>query len=180
MTLARTLALTTVALATAATAAAFAPAANATAAAFAPATAATTAGTATEITASAGTSAKSWGAYYAPRRAAKALGTLTITGEDHATLPTADFVRISGKVYDNTRRSSCGWALFRITYRDGDQLPFRERWVRDCTYGSPTRFSFRQSDVYQIELKVCSEPRASRPSANCRYGGTWKTLYLSK
>lgn len=169
MTLSRTLALATAAIATAATVAAFAPAANA-----------TTAGTTTEITASAGTSAKRWGTYYAPRRAAKALGTLTITGEDHATLPTADTVRISGKVYDNTRRSSCGWALFRITYRDGNQLPFRERWVRDCTFGSPVRFSFRQNDVYQIELKVCSEPRAARPSAKCRYSGTWETLYLSK
>ncbi|GAA3092928.1 hypothetical protein [Nonomuraea salmonea] len=124
--------------------------------------------------------AKSWGTYYAPRRAAKAWGTLTATGEDHADLPTADSVRITGKVYDNTRRSSCGWAVLRITYRSGNELPFRERWVRDCSYGSPKHFSLRYRDVYQVELKVCSEPKAKKPSLTCLYAGTWKTLYLSK
>ncbi|MEV4799687.1 hypothetical protein AB0K18_06685 [Nonomuraea sp. NPDC049421] len=166
MTLPRTLALAAATLATVATAAALAPAAQA---------AATPAET-TEIAAP----AKSWGTYYAPRRAAKAWGTLTATGEDHADLPTADSVRITGKVHDNTRRSSCGWAVFRITYRSGNQLPFRERWVRDCSYGSPKHFSLRYRDVYQVELKVCSEPKAKKPSLTCLYAGTWKTLYLSK
>ncbi|TYB47390.1 hypothetical protein FXF51_58250 [Nonomuraea sp. PA05] len=121
-----------------------------------------------------------WGPYHAPGKAAKAAGTLTATGEDHADLPTADVVRISGKVQDNTRGAACGWAVFRITYRSGNELPNRERWARDCSYGSPKKFSFKHRDVYQVELKVCSEAKAAKPSLTCLYAGTWKTLYLSK
>ncbi|GAA3647268.1 hypothetical protein GCM10022224_007610 [Nonomuraea antimicrobica] len=121
-----------------------------------------------------------WGPYYAPGKAARATGTLTATGEDHEVLPTADVVRISGKVYDNTRGPACGWAVFRITYRSGNNLPFRERWVRDCSYRTAQDFSFKYHDVYQVELKVCTERKAAKPSLNCLYAGTWKTLYLSK
>ncbi|MET7333121.1 hypothetical protein [Nonomuraea sp. NPDC005650] len=122
-----------------------------------------------------------WGPYYAPGRAAHAVGTLTATGEDHADLPTADVVRVSGKVYDHTRRTAtCGWAVFRITYRSGNNLPNRQHAVRDCSYATPKRFSFSYRDVYQVELKVCSEAKSAKPSLVCLYAGTWKTLYLSK
>ncbi|WP_067184912.1 hypothetical protein [Microtetraspora niveoalba] len=123
-----------------------------------------------------------WGPYSAPGGKAKAVGTLQADGEDHADIPTADVVRISGKVYDQTRSSStCGWAVFRITYRDADGgLPFTHRSFRDCSYGTPLPFSFTRRDVYQVELKVCAEGRASKPSLTCLYAGTWKTIYLSK
>lgn len=126
------------------------------------------------------TAPTSWGPYYAPGKAAKTFGTLTATGEDHADLPTADTVRITGKLYDQTRRSSCGWAVFRITYRVGNNLPHRLHSVRDCTYRDAKLYRFTYRDVYQVELKVCSEGKAPRPSLVCQYAGTWKTLYLSK
>ncbi|UBU12654.1 hypothetical protein [Nonomuraea gerenzanensis] len=122
----------------------------------------------------------SWGPYHAPGHAARAAGTLTVRGEDHADLPTADSVRVSGKVQDDTRGAACGWAVFRVTYRSGNELPHREHWARDCSYRTPKRFSFTFSDVYQVELKVCAERKAAKPSLNCLYAGTWKTLYLSK
>ncbi|MFG2077114.1 hypothetical protein [Nonomuraea maritima] len=160
--------LTGLALATAA-ALAFAPAAQA----------ATVTATATsDATSDAATT--TWGPYYAPGKAAKTFGTLTATGEDHADLPTADTVRITGKLYDQTRRSSCGWAVFRITYRVGNNLPHRLHSVRDCTYRDAKLYRFSYRDVYQVELKVCSEGKAPRPSLVCQYAGTWKTLYLSK
>ena len=126
--------------------------------------------------------ASPWGTYYAPGHRAKASGSLSATGEDHADIPTADSVRISGKVTDLARSTArCGLAVFRITYRDDSGgLPFTHHTVRDCSYGSPKRFSFSYDDVYQVELKVCSEGRASQPSLNCLYAGTWKVLYLSK
>ncbi|RCG21897.1 hypothetical protein DQ384_36090 [Sphaerisporangium album] len=147
---------------------------------------AVTAGTATQSTTAQNSpaqsaAAKNWGAYYAPGKRAKALGVLAFTGEDHEVIPTADTVRISGKVYDLSRSSSCGWAVFRITYRDDTgNLPFKHRSILDCSYGSPKSFSFTSHDVYQVELKVCSERKASKPSLNCLYAGSWKTLYLSK
>ncbi|MGW0808747.1 hypothetical protein [Nonomuraea sp. NPDC002799] len=128
------------------------------------------------------TAAAGWGPYYAPHHGAKAVGKLSATGEDHADLPTADVVKISGKVYDQTRKSAtCGWAVFRITYRDTkNNLPFKHRSVRDCSYRTAKRFSFEYHDVYQVELKVCSEGKAAKPSLNCLYAGTWKVLYLAK
>ncbi|MFB4271250.1 hypothetical protein [Nonomuraea sp. GTA35] len=126
------------------------------------------------------TASAPWGPHYAPGQAAKAAGTLTATGEDHADLPTADTVRVSGKVQDNTRGATCGWAVFRITYRSGNDLPNRSHWARDCSYRTPKQFSFTYRDVYQVELKVCAERKAAKPSLNCLYAGTWKTLYLSK
>ncbi|MEW9551039.1 hypothetical protein [Nonomuraea sp. NPDC050783] len=121
-----------------------------------------------------------WGPSYAPGRAAKAAGKLTATGEDHADLPTADVVSVSGTIQDSTRSASCGWAVFRITYRSGSNLPNRNHSVLDCSYRTPKHFSFKYHDVYQVELKVCSGARAAKPSLNCLYAGTWKTLYLSK
>ncbi|MEU4537955.1 hypothetical protein AB0G15_24175 [Streptosporangium sp. NPDC023825] len=123
-----------------------------------------------------------WGTYYAPGRRAKANGSLTVSGEDHADIPAAERGRISGKVYDLTRGPSCGWAVFRLTYRsaDGRNLPFKHRSIVDCSYGTPKPFTFTQRDLYQVELKVCSGAKASKPSLNCLYAGTWKVLYVSK
>ncbi|MEU4835746.1 hypothetical protein [Streptosporangium sp. NPDC023615] len=132
---------------------------------------------------SAGQGTIKWGTYHAPGRRARTHGTLTVSGEDHAVLPVAARGRISGKVYDLTRAtSSCGWAVFRLTYRtaDGKNLPFRHRSVVDCSYATPKSFTFTQHDLYQAELKVCSGPKASKPSLNCLYEGTWKVLYTSK
>jgi hypothetical protein len=146
---------------------------------LAPVAAQAAAGPSDAVTAA--TSASQWGAYYAPGHRAKAAGSLSATGEDHADIPTADTVKISGKVTDLTRKSSsCGWAVFRITYRDGSgNLPFKHRSVIDCSYGTPKYFSFDSHDVYQVELKVCSEGKATKPSLNCLYAGTWKVIYLS-
>lgn len=124
--------------------------------------------------------AASWGPRYAPGKQAKAVGSLTAKGEDHAVLPTADTVKVTGKLYDLAASPKvCGWAVFRITYRDGNQLPFKHRNIRDCTYRSAKRFSFTDRDVYQVELKVCAEGKRAKPSLTCLYAGTWKTLYLS-
>ncbi|MFC4116847.1 hypothetical protein [Nonomuraea zeae] len=130
----------------------------------------------------AGSAAKAWGPYYAPGHAARAAGTLTATGEDHADIPAASVLKVSGKVYDQTRKSAtCGWAVFRITYRDAkNNLPFKHHSVRDCTYRTAKRFSFEHHDVYQVELKVCAGGKTAKPSLTCLYAGTWKTLYLSK
>ncbi|MGW0590388.1 hypothetical protein [Streptosporangium sp. NPDC002607] len=122
-----------------------------------------------------------WGVRYAPGRKAKTHGSLTVTGEDHADIPAAATGRISGKVYDLTKGPSCGWAVFRLTYRTADgNLPFKHHSVVDCSYGTPKSFSFTQRDLYEVELKVCSEAKASKPSLNCLYEGTWKVLYVSK
>ncbi|MFF0310493.1 hypothetical protein ACFYSC_23930 [Streptosporangium sp. NPDC004379] len=141
---------------------------------------------AAQVTAPADTGAAApatvWGPRYSPGRGAKASGSLRATGEDHADIPAAETVRISGRVQDLTRASStCGLAVFRITYRTpGGDLPFTHRTVRDCSYGTPKSFTFDHHDVYQVELKVCSEARSAQPSINCLYAGTWKVLYLSR
>jgi hypothetical protein len=131
---------------------------------------------------SAGETARAWGPYYAPGNRARTAGSLVASGEDHADIPTADTVKISGKLYDQTRRTStCGWAVFRITYKaPGNNLPHKHRSIRDCSYRTPASYSFSYHDVYQVELKVCAEGKGTKPSLNCLYAGTWKTLYLSK
>ncbi|WP_327107186.1 hypothetical protein [Nonomuraea glycinis] len=133
-------------------------------------------------TVSASETARVWGPYYAPGKRAKTVGSLVAVGEDHGDLPTADTVKITGKLYDWTRdRSTCGWAVFRITYKaNGNNLPHKHRSIRDCSYRTAKSYSFTHPDVYQVELKVCAEGRAAKPSLNCLYAGTWKTLYLSK
>ncbi|WP_326642428.1 hypothetical protein OG884_04490 [Streptosporangium sp. NBC_01755] len=122
-----------------------------------------------------------WSTKYAPGRKAKTHGSLTVSGEDHADIPAAATSRISGKVYDLTKGSSCGWAVFRLTYRTaGGNLPFKHHSVVDCSYGTPKSFAFTQRNLYQLELKVCSGAKASKPSVNCLYAGSWKVLYVSK
>ncbi|MEV7965819.1 hypothetical protein AB0O34_07525 [Sphaerisporangium sp. NPDC088356] len=149
--------------------------------AIAPTAAQASTGTSDAATTASSSSFSGWGTYYAPGRRAKAAGSLSATGEDHEDIPTADTVKISGKVSDLTRGSSCGLAVFRITYLDDSgNLPFKHHTVRDCTYGSPKSFSFKYPDVYEVELKVCSEAGSSKPSLNCLYAGTWKVIYLSK
>ncbi len=87
-------------------------------------------------TVSASETARVWGPYYAPGKRAKTVGSLVAVGEDHGDLPTADTVKITGKLYDWTRdRSTCGWAVFRITYKaNGNNLPHKHRSIRDCSY----------------------------------------------
>lgn len=140
------------------------------------------AATAASGTATSEAAARPWGPYHAPGHQAKAAGSLTASGEDHADIPAAGTVTVSGKVHDLARKASvCGWAVFRITYRDSsNNLPFKHRSVRDCSYGTPKPFTFTYHDVYQVELKVCAEGKAAKPSTTCLYAGTWKTLYLSK
>ena len=108
-------------------------------------------------------------------------GVLHITGEDHAILPTADQVRIIGQVSDlATAKRLCGWAVFRISFFKKGQPSHIVRGVYDCTYGTPKRFDLTFRDVYQVELKVCVDPKLKEPSLTCRAAGTWKSLYVSK
>ncbi|GAA4219721.1 hypothetical protein FHR32_000459 [Streptosporangium album] len=122
-----------------------------------------------------------WGPTYSPGRKAKALGSLTASDEDHEDIPAAGTVRISGRLHDLTRKgTACGWAVFRVTYRTPDgNLPFRHRSVSTCSYGTSKPFAFAYHDVYEVELKVCAEPKAAKPSLTCLYAGTWKVLYVS-
>ncbi|MEV4098375.1 hypothetical protein [Streptosporangium saharense] len=125
--------------------------------------------------------ATQWGPYDSAGHRARAAGSLTVSGEDHAVLPVAATARVTGKVHDRTKDASCGWVVFRITYRTADgNLPFKQRGIRNCTYGTPKSFTFTDKNVYEIETKVCSEAKAAKPSLNCVYGGTWKVVYLSK
>ncbi|MBB4916361.1 hypothetical protein [Streptosporangium saharense] len=127
------------------------------------------------------TAATAWGPYDSAGHRARAAGSLTVSGEDHADLPVAAKARVTGKVHDRTKDASCGWVVFRITYRTADgNLPFKQRGIRNCTYGTPKSFTFTDKNVYEIETKVCSEAKAAKPSLNCVYGGTWKVVYLSK
>lgn len=143
---------------------------------------ATTAQAATGHSDTTAAAAAQWGPAYSPGRRAKAVGSLSVSGEDHGDIPAASTARISGNLHDLTRRGpSCGWAVFRITYRTQDgNLPFRHRSISTCSYGAPKSFTFAYHDVYQVELKVCAEPKAARPSLTCLYAGTWKVLYLSR
>ncbi|MEU0520700.1 hypothetical protein [Streptosporangium sp. NPDC006007] len=127
-------------------------------------------------------SATRWGPYDAPGHKARALGSLKVSGEDHRDIPAAATARISGRLHDLTGKgSTCGWAVFRVTYRSPDgNLPFKHHSVRNCSYGTPKPFTFAYHDVYQVELKVCAEGRAAKPSLNCLYAGSWKILYLSR
>lgn len=123
---------------------------------------------------------KSWGPYYAPAGKAKAVGKLKATGEDHAVLPTARTVKVTGKLTDLARPAGiCGWAVFQIAVRKGSNFTFKSKNIRDCSYGTAKAFAFSYHNVYQVELKVCSEPKAAKPSIACLAGGTWKILYTS-
>ncbi|MEV8636335.1 hypothetical protein AB0395_32245 [Streptosporangium sp. NPDC051023] len=127
------------------------------------------------------TAATQWGPYDSPGHGARALGSLAVSGEDHAVIPAAATARISGKLHDLTKNSACGWVVFRITYRtSGGNLPFKHHSIRNCSYGTPKPFAFTDRDVYEVEAKVCSEGKAAKPSLNCIYGGAWKIVYVSK
>ncbi|MCT9934836.1 hypothetical protein N5079_31985 [Planotetraspora sp. A-T 1434] len=146
--------------------------------------AAAQAATGTPDSASAASSAsapKLWGPYYAPAKKAKASGKISVTGLDTSAIPAVGTAYISGKVTDYTKSTAtCGWAVFRITYRKPDgNLPFTHKSYLACGTTKPTSFSFSYKNVYEVELKVCSEGKAAKPSLNCLYAGTWKVLYVS-
>ncbi|MER5325870.1 hypothetical protein [Streptosporangium roseum] len=124
---------------------------------------------------------KLWGPHSAPGKKATAQGRLRAIGIDPDLVQPVGTVQVRGKVTDRTLDDSgCAWAVFRITYRTGDgNLPFTHRSFRDCTASTPKSFRFSHRDVYQVELKVCSHRKATKPTLNCLYGGTWKVLYLA-
>lgn len=124
-----------------------------------------------------------WGPYYSPGgKRAKASGKITPTGENHEVIPSAATLTVSGKVSDLSRSSSCGWAVFNIATVNaaGNRVTWKPRHVRTCAYRTPKTFSFTYHRVYQVELKVCAERRASKPSIQCIAGNpAWKSLYIS-
>ncbi|MGP3958828.1 hypothetical protein ACTWPT_22695 [Nonomuraea sp. 3N208] len=124
-----------------------------------------------------------WGPYYSPgARRAKALGTVTPTGEDHEVIPSAATLTVSGKVSDLTLTSSCGWAVFNIATVNaaGNKVTWKPHHVRTCTYRTPKTFSFSYHRVYQVDLKVCAERRAPEPSIQCTTGNpAWEPIYIS-
>ncbi|MFC6081476.1 hypothetical protein [Sphaerisporangium aureirubrum] len=122
--------------------------------------------------------AQNWGTYYAPSRRAKAYGTLWAAPKDDPSKPTS-LVKVRGKIVDRTRSgSSCGWAVFRVSYGKNGEVPNTLRTFTTCKYNKAKKFGFDFKNVYQVELKVCSEPKATKPSLNCLYSGTWKSLYV--
>ncbi|MFI7446666.1 hypothetical protein ACIBQX_04125 [Nonomuraea sp. NPDC049714] len=125
-----------------------------------------------------------WGPYYSPgAKRAKTLGTIVATGEDHEVIPSAATLTVSGTISDLTRASStCGWAVFNIATVNpaGNKVTWKRHHARTCAYSKPRTFSFTNHRVYQVELKVCAERRASEPSIQCTAGNpAWKTIYLS-
>ncbi|GAA3471202.1 hypothetical protein [Nonomuraea roseola] len=121
-----------------------------------------------------------WGPRYAPGKRAVAKGTLTSSGLNKAHIPATSTVAVKGRVTDLTKGPGCGWAVFRISYRTNDgNVPFKHRSYLDCSRGTPRAFAFTDRNVALVELKVCSEGRASKPSDVCLYAGTWKILYSS-
>ncbi|GAA0975119.1 hypothetical protein GCM10009555_032440 [Acrocarpospora macrocephala] len=123
---------------------------------------------------------KSWDRY-SPGKKAYAKGTLLATNLNKETIPPLATVKVTGKAYDLTKSSTCGYAVFRITYMKADgSLPFKHRTIRDCTYKSAKSFTFTDKRVYLVELKVCSEAKHSKPSLNCLYEQAWKILYSTQ
>ncbi|MGI5286099.1 hypothetical protein ACQEVF_22560 [Nonomuraea polychroma] len=124
-----------------------------------------------------------WGPYYSPgAKRAKALGRITATGEDHKVIPSAATLTVSGQVSDLTRTSTCGWAVFGIATVNsaGNKVSWKQHHVRTCAYRTPKTFSFTRHRVYQVDLKVCAEGRAPKPSIQCTAGNpAWKTIYIS-
>ncbi|WP_030507718.1 hypothetical protein [Microbispora rosea] len=129
-------------------------------------------------TAAQAATAKSWGPYYASGSKAKVSGSLIAAAKNDPSLP-APYVKVSGKVISLTHKSStCGWALFRVSYFDAANKPhLAYRNYRTCSYGAKKTFAFTVKNVGEVELKICSEAKAAKPSLNCQYAGTWKTLY---
>ncbi|MEV4455197.1 hypothetical protein ACWEQG_14485 [Microbispora sp. NPDC004025] len=129
-------------------------------------------------TAAQATAAKPWGPYYAAGSKAKTSGSLTAAAKADRSLP-APYVKVAGSVTSlNRKASTCGWALFRVSYFDAANKPhLAYRNYRTCSYGAKKQFAFTVKNVGEVELKVCSEAKAAKPSLNCQYAGTWKTLY---
>ncbi|GAA4198175.1 hypothetical protein [Microbispora amethystogenes] len=121
---------------------------------------------------------KPFGPYFAAGSKAKVSGSLTAAAKDDPSAP-APWVKVSGSVVDRTRSSSaCGWALFRVSWFDSSNTPhLAYRNYRTCSYNVKKTFAFTMKNVGEVELKVCSEGKAAKPSINCQYAGTWKTLY---
>ncbi|GIH72824.1 hypothetical protein [Sphaerimonospora thailandensis] len=141
-----------------------------------------TASSANASTAGASTASASsskWGPYYARGTKAKALGTLTAAAKDDPSLPNP-LVKVTGSVVSLSRTpSTCGWAVFRFTtYDSANQPKLAYRNYRTCSYGVKKKISFSLKNVIDVELKVCSEKKAAKPSLNCEYSGTWKSLYV--
>ncbi|GAA0433889.1 hypothetical protein Acor_08180 [Acrocarpospora corrugata] len=123
---------------------------------------------------------KNWDRY-SPGKRAYAKGTLLAGSLTTDTIPPLATVKVTGKAYDLTKGSSCGYAVFRITYMKADgSLPFKHRTIRDCTYKSAKAFTFTDKRVYLVELKVCSEAKHTKPSLNCLYEQAWKVLYSTQ
>ncbi|MEW9527485.1 hypothetical protein [Microbispora sp. NPDC049125] len=144
-----------------------------------PAQAAT--GAPTSVTGASASATRLWGPYYAPGKKAKASGTIKVTNLNTSSIPVVGTALVTGKVRDYTKSSSvCGWAVFRVTYRKSDgSLPFTHKSYRTCGVTTPKSISFSFPHTYEVELKVCSEHKAAKPSLVCLYGGTWKVLYVS-
>ncbi|WP_433499107.1 hypothetical protein ACQP1K_01750 [Sphaerimonospora sp. CA-214678] len=141
-------------------------------------TTATSAATATATTT--GTTANGkWGPYYARGTKAKANGKLTAAPKADPSLPNP-LVKVTGSVVSLSRTpSTCGWAVFRISYFDSAGRPrLAYRNYRTCSYGKTKKFAFSAKKVGEVEVKVCSERKAAKPSPDCRYAGTWKSLYV--
>ena len=122
-----------------------------------------------------------WGPVYSPGRQAKALGELRATGLDpEDDLPVAH-VRVRVLLADRTPSDfRCAWAVFRITYYDDEGQPaLTHKRLRNCFDDETPSLLFSRSDVTEVELKVCSEAKSPRPSANCLYSGTWKVLFTA-
>ncbi|MEU7909662.1 hypothetical protein [Microbispora bryophytorum] len=129
-------------------------------------------------TAAQASSSTSWGPYYAAGSKAKVSGSLKAAAKDDPSLP-APYVKVAGSVTSLTHKAStCGWALFRVSYFDAANKPhLAYRNYRTCSYGAKKKFAFTAKNVGEVELKTCSERKAAKPSLNCQYAGTWKTLY---
>ncbi|MEU7689233.1 hypothetical protein OHB01_12130 [Microbispora hainanensis] len=129
-------------------------------------------------TAAEATAAKSWGPYYATGSKAKVSGSLIAAAKSDRSRP-APYVKVTGKVTSlNHTSSTCGWALFRVSYFDAANKPhLAYRNYRTCSYGAKKTFAFTIKNVGEVELKVCSERKATKPSLTCQYAGSWKTLY---
>ncbi|MEV5499840.1 hypothetical protein AB0M50_31015 [Nonomuraea fuscirosea] len=142
-----------------------------------------TATTHSSPTTHAAASASTWGPYYSPGgKRARASGMITPIGENHETLPSAATLTVSGTVSDLTRGSACGWAVFGIATINaaGTRVAWTHHPVRTCAFRAAKKFSFTYHRVYQVDLKVCSERRASKPSIQCTAGNpAWRTLYTS-
>ncbi|MEN3537917.1 hypothetical protein AAH991_22575 [Microbispora sp. ZYX-F-249] len=129
-------------------------------------------------TAAQATAAKPWGPYYAAGSKAKASGSLTAAAKADRSAP-APYVKVGGSVTSlNRKASTCGWALFRVSYFDAANQPHLVyRNYRACSYKAKMQFAFTVKNVAEVDFKVCSEAKAAKPSVDCQVSGAWKTIY---